>query len=175
VSAGSVWVFVALTYLVSWTCFITAGIRSRNGDSGIPSDLLLLIGTFAPSLVAFGITRYRERAAGVQRLLEGIFRWEVAARWYVLAVGYMAIVKLSVALVYRIWVGSWLRFGADPWYLVAVAAIFSTPVQAGEEIGWRGFALPRLAGRFGLVRGTLLLGVIGRVLAPAAILHSWNR
>ena len=37
--------------------------------------------------------------------------------------------------------------------------MLSTPVQAGEEIGWRGFAF-RLAARLGPARASLLLGIV---------------
>ncbi len=30
----------------------------------------------------------------------------------------------------------------------------------GEEFGWRGFAHPRMVGRYGLVRGALIVGVV---------------
>jgi uncharacterized protein len=50
-----------------------------------------------------------------------------------------------------------------PLYFVLIAGpqmITSIAHALGEEIGWRGFLAPRLVGRLGFTRGTILLGVI---------------
>jgi membrane protease YdiL (CAAX protease family) len=150
-----------MTYALMWACFITVALtvsaRTTLGTA------LVLVGAYAPALVALVLTARNEGSVGVSALLDGILRWQVSARWYVFAAGYVAAIKLTAAIVHRLIAGSWPAFGSESVYLVLLAIAFSTPFQAGEEIGWRGYALPRLTARFGLARASLLLGLIWAV------------
>lgn len=161
--AGSLVVFFSLTFLVSWIFWTAAVIVSRAVGSapfGLENHPLLLLGVFAPSLVALALTARAEGRAGTRVLLERVVQAQASVPLYVFAVGYMAAIKLAAAVLLRIGTGAWPAFGEEPLYIMAMAMIVSTPVQAGEEIGWRGYALPRLARGLGLPLASLVLGVI---------------
>lgn len=151
--------FFLLAFALMWVCFFTVALAPIPAGTPL-GQLLLFLGAFAPSLAALLVTARAEGAAGVRALLRGVIEWRVAAPWYVLAASFTVIAKLTVAIIYRVAMGVWPRFGAGPWYIIPLAIAFSTPFQAGEEIGWRGYALPRLAARFGLARASLLLGAV---------------
>jgi uncharacterized protein len=163
---GSLAVFFLLTFVVTWVCFIGAvrifGKVPAGTPPGIALQALLLLGTFAPGLVAVALTARNEGREGLHGLLGRLFAWQTKARWYVFAVTFMAAIKLTAAVLYRIATGGWAPFGHESWVLMLAATAFSTLIggQSGEELGWRGFALPRLAARLGLARASLLLGVI---------------
>lgn len=81
----------------------------------------------------------------------------------IFAVGFMAAVKLTAAVVIRVSTGAWPGFGTEPILIMIAALIVSTWTQAGEELGWRGFALPQLAGRMGVGPASIVIGVIWAV------------
>jgi membrane protease YdiL (CAAX protease family) len=141
--------FVVLTFVASWLLWLP----------GVDGPLYL-VGVFAPAFVAVALTAHAEGQGGVSALLRQMILVDVPARWYLFAVGYFAAIKLGVALVHRAVIGAWPAFTQESWLLMLAAVAISTPVQAGEEIGWRGFLLPRLSARVGLPAASLIVGVI---------------
>jgi membrane protease YdiL (CAAX protease family) len=156
--------FFLLTYAVTWTCFLSAVAMSHGTASADPTLAvvrgLVFVGTIAPALVALVVTANANGISGTKALLRRLFQWRVGAQWYLFAVSYMAAIKFTVALAHRMMSGSWPRFTQEQLVAIMVAIIFSTPFQSGEEIGWRGYALPRLAERFGFARASIMLGLI---------------
>jgi membrane protease YdiL (CAAX protease family) len=156
--------FFFITFAITWPCFSAVAAFSAGGATRLSMlrGPILFLGIFAPSIVALSLTARGEGTLGVLALLRKLVQADVGARWYLFAAGYMASVKLTVALLHRVLVGAWPRFGGEAWYVMLAATIGSTIIggQSGEEIGWRGFALPRLASRFGYGAGSILLGVI---------------
>ena len=157
--------YFLFTYLVSWTCFISVAQLSHGTSAITPGSvvlqqILVFIGVISPSLVALWLAARAGIPGQAQKLFNRIAKWKVDIKWYLFAIGFMVLVKLGVAFIYKLITGLWPEFGQTPWYLMVAAVIFTTWVQAGEEIGWRGFALPLLTKKFGLPISTLLLGLI---------------
>ncbi|HYI10435.1 MAG TPA: type II CAAX endopeptidase family protein [Thermoanaerobaculia bacterium] len=157
--AGPLVLFFLIVFAITWSCFLAV---AALPGLGLLRTLLLFAGVFAPAFVAIGLIAWAGGSSAVAALLRPLFHWQVGARWYLFATGYMAAIKLSVAVLHRGLTGEWPRFGTEPWYLLLAATLASTMIggQAGEEIGWRGYALPRLAARVGFPAASVVLGLI---------------
>ncbi|HEX6250659.1 MAG TPA: CPBP family intramembrane glutamic endopeptidase [Gemmatimonadaceae bacterium] len=145
-----------MTFTTSWTLWLLAAMATTE-TVGFNKALFFLPGTVAPAVVALWLN---SRTARPDALWARLFEWQVSGRYYLFAISYIIAAKLTAAMLYRGLVGQWPAFGPMPLYLLLFATLVSTPVQAGEEIGWRGYALPRLAARAGLPAASLVLGAI---------------
>jgi len=159
--------FFGLTYAVTWVFWLTAAAIARGAEPDGPAQpgiwtLFLYLGTFTPAFVALSMTARADGKTGVRALLARLFQGQVGVRWYLFASGFMAAVKLAAAVIHRVAMGEWPAFGQESLLLMMAATLFSVLVggQTGEEIGWRGYALPRLTARIGLAPASVLLGAV---------------
>jgi membrane protease YdiL (CAAX protease family) len=157
--------FFLLTYIISWSFFgagaaVLGGRTSPSQGAATISGILIFLGVITPSIVALVLTGLEAGRAEVRALLGRVLKSSVSFGFYLFAAGYIAVIKLTAALLHRLATGAWPQFGQTPLYIMIGAIMVSTPVQAGEEIGWRGYALYRMAERLGLPRASILLGII---------------
>ncbi len=160
--------YFLLTFLVSWTFFIpvvllSTGLWSDAPEINVLQPILVFLGVVSPALVALLLLYWNGDKEQIQKIFNKVVYWKVGIRWYLFAAGYIVFIKLLVAGLHRMLTGLWPVFGPEPWYLMAGAVFISTWIQAGEEIGWRGYALPRLTEKLGLPLATLILGMIWAV------------
>lgn len=157
--SGSASVFFVVTFFLTWACWAPIVLVPLHART-LPFAILLFIGIFSPAIVSVSLTARSKGRAGVRELFQGMLKANMSARWYVFAVCFTISIKLFNALLLRAFTGTWPRFGDVSLFLIPLAIMISTPVQSGEEIGWRGYALPRLAARMGLAKSSILLGII---------------
>jgi membrane protease YdiL (CAAX protease family) len=122
--------------------------------------LMLLVG---PAIAGLLLTGLLDGRAGWRSLRASLFAWRVGVRWYAIAL--LATPLLVLATLFLLSLTSSV-------YLPAlfstgdVVSLLLTGVAIGlmggfiEELGWTGFAVPRLRRRFGILTTGLIVGVL---------------
>ena len=133
--------FFLLTFTITWLAWVLpAQLAPASNGVFAPGGPVFLLGVVAPAMAAIALTFRRDGRPGVERMLARIGQWHVPARYYVFALGYLAATKLTAAAVHRVVTGTWPTSGDTPWVLMLGGILLSMWVQAGEEVGWRGYA-----------------------------------
>ena len=133
----------------------------------VPDIVLIVLGSFAPTMTALFLTWKYAGISELRRLLGRALIWRVSPIWYALAIFGPALVMLLATGAHVLLGGSapdYVPFGVR-WLLVPVnfflVLLIGGPL--GEEFGWRGLALPALETRFGPPSASLILGLIWTV------------
>ncbi len=152
--------FFLLVFTFSWSIWVP--VAFAGDDLSALHYLAVGIGAAGPSVAGVICTAKDEGPGGVRRLFASLVRWRLAARWYVLCLVGPLVVALTAVALHRLAVGDDAKFHLEMATIVLtppllVVGLFIGPLQ--EELGWRGYALPRLMDRWSSVRAALGLGV----------------
>lgn len=162
--------YFVLAYAIAWTVIVLVvgpGNFPATGEEAgrklIPVFLAMLAG---PSIAGVAMTAWAEGRAGLADLWERLRRWRVPGRWYAVAL-LTTPLALLVVLLPLSWVSPVFRPGivtaSDKAALIGLSLAGGLLPGFFEELGWTGFATPRMQRRFGLLAGGLMLGVLWMV------------
>lgn len=117
---------------------------------------------FGPAVAALAVAALTGGPSGVWRLLRQLARWRVRPLWFAAALGVPAVLT-GLAAVTTVAAGAPAPdVAAYTDWAALLATLVSTMVIVGlfEELGWRGFALPRMERRHTALAAALALGVV---------------
>ncbi|HEY6682899.1 MAG TPA: type II CAAX endopeptidase family protein [Propionibacteriaceae bacterium] len=150
--------FLVLTYGLSWALWIPLDIF-RDATSGPFTSIALLIGSNVPSVVAIVLTAVGFGKGATRKLLGQLLIWRVGWRWYLVLLAPTALVVGTITLVAVTRGGPTAALAMPLLNAIFFVAFMTFPGSAvGEEIGWRGFALPRLQARRTALTASLVVG-----------------
>jgi membrane protease YdiL (CAAX protease family) len=152
--------FFVLAYALAWIIesplvFLTDSVTRTQGL------ILTILSANVPSVVAIGLTAMVFGRGALRKLLGRLLIWRVNPLWYLgVVLGPVALVAGMVGL-NTLLGGPALSLGMP---LVSVAIFFAFSIfpgsALGEEIGWRGYVLPRLQSRMSALSAALLIAPI---------------
>lgn len=151
--------YFTITFVWTWS-IVAAMIFSGQVDVNTPSLFFILGGlicNISPSIAAFIVTRVTEGKEGVRRLRSGFSnRGTISLRSFAILT-VPAITGITALISSHTFRSNQLQFTAP---LIAMGLIWPLFSGFGEEFGWRGYILPKMIAKFGLLKAGILLGLI---------------
>lgn len=158
--------FFSLAYLFS-TILWFPQIASAQGLTSSPASIYWhLIGGLGPMLAAILVTGIISGRDGLCELAARALQWRVGVRWHLFVwLAPVAIFIMGAVIVKFVW-GVWPDFRlfgrTDEYPRLPLLIWWAANIiffGFGEEVGWRGFALPRLQKKNNALTATAILSV----------------
>lgn len=157
--------YFILAYAISWSIGIPLALIAQGKvDWKIPSYIHYFY-AYGPMLAALIMTGLTKGKAGIADIFKRLTNWRMSPLWWLIAISPL-IGYAVVVIVLRLIQGTWadLNLLGEVNFLPNLGAgallLWIFTYGMGEEIGWRGYALPRLQEKMSALNATLVLGVL---------------
>jgi membrane protease YdiL (CAAX protease family) len=146
-----------LAYAISWSgalLLVTPKLLHGQALSKLDGLLMFPVMLLGPSVAGITLTKIVDHQAGLKGLLSRMFKLPSVAHWY-LPLLIPPVLIFAVLLSLKTFVSS--VFTPNHFW---IGILFGIPAGFFEEIGWTGFALPKLMRRYAAFPSAAILGIL---------------
>ncbi len=146
-------IFFVLTYAVSWLLFYIG-----HQTQILP---IILLGIWAPSLTSIFLTAYFFGKKGIIQMFSRFKRVKIKWYWWLALLLLPATIHITGTSLWGLFYNGEINT-SNLYISYMLAAIIPSILIAGlgEELGWRGFALPRLQQNFSPIAASFILAIV---------------
>jgi membrane protease YdiL (CAAX protease family) len=152
--------YFALTFTISWVGALSVAAPHLMRHQPLPKMTGILMFSamlLGPSLSGVLLTRIVDGKIGVRQLFSRMFLGRIPLRWYA-ALFIPPLLVLTVLFLLKTYVSSAY---APNFFLVGI--LFGVPAGYLEEIGWAGYAFPKMRSQNNALVPSILLGLLWSV------------
>jgi membrane protease YdiL (CAAX protease family) len=165
-SNNAVLVYFALTLLITWGgIFLAVGMDGILGTVEIPEaqmPLLYSVTLLGPSIAGLVAIALFDGKKGFRSLFSRLGKWRVGFRWYAVALLTAPVLITAILLISSLFSPVYLPTPfAEPndVGLLLTGIFMGLAVGFFEELGWTGFAVPRLREKYSVLATGIILGL----------------
>ena len=159
--------YFVLTFIFTWGCMAVAvypgGFSITDEQFETAGALVYVAMLVGPSGAAILLTGFLDGRVGFRKLFSRLFKWRVDVRWYAIALLTAPLMITAILLGLSLISPEFkpVIFATDDVPALVLSSI-ATGLAVGlfEELGWSGFAVPRLKRRYGILNTGLIVGFV---------------
>ena len=155
--------FFILSFILAWL-LMSIGVVQNYGLVRIPIPLepFIILGSWTPNIAAFLVLALIiKRKDGIKHLILGWTKWKVSPLWYLVTFSPVLLSFITLGIYRALY--DYLptsELFINPTLLLPLLLMLILTGATGEQLGWRGFALPWLQTKMSALLSSVVLGLI---------------
>ena len=165
----SIILYCLLACLITWSAkFYLAAMSTGQAHAIIPPGLLQLVAQFGPSLAGLIMISGEKGLKGMIRLFQNLTRFNLNMKWYAFAL-FFELLLFHLVLLFCLLTGFgnidiqtnqiFIKYGN----FFGNVLFLSLLTGLGEEIGWRGYLLPKLQFKKNIILVAVVLSFVNSI------------